>query len=73
MTSYYPHIIFFVYFDSCMTAKHKSVCRLIILIGFLSICMIASAQKKPEEKLGLEVDKWAAKLSRQINYFRYAW
>ena len=39
------------------------MCRLIILIVFLSICIIASAQKKPEKKLGLEVDKWAVKLT----------
>ncbi len=42
-----------------MTAKHKSICRLIILIGFLPICIIASAQT-----LGLDADKWAVKLSK---------
>lgn len=40
------------------------MCRLIILIGFLLICVISSAQKKQEKKLGLEVDKWAVKLTK---------
>ena len=44
-----------------MAAKHKTFCRLIILIGFLPICIIASAQRK----LGLEADKWAVELSKK--------
>jgi len=42
-----------------MAAKHESICRLVIFICFLSTFIITSAQRK----LGLEPDKWAAKLS----------
>jgi tetratricopeptide (TPR) repeat protein/DNA-binding CsgD family transcriptional regulator len=42
-----------------MAVTKKKICRLIILIGLLSVCFIAPAQKK----LGLEPDKWAAILS----------
>jgi hypothetical protein len=39
-----------------MTATRRIIFRLIILIGFLPMCIIASAQERP---LGLEVDEWA--------------
>ncbi len=38
-----------------MGSRKKSICRLSILIGFLSICCIAPAQTK----LGLQVEEWA--------------
>ena len=43
-----------------MSSKKKSICRLSILIGFLSICCIAPAQTK----LGLQVEEWADVLSK---------
>ncbi len=52
-------LVIFTILVNSMVAKHKSISRLIILIGFLSICIIAPAQKE----LGLEPDKWAVKLS----------
>ncbi len=42
-----------------MAATKKRICRLVFLIGFLSICTISTAQNK----LGLEPDKWADILS----------
>jgi DNA-binding CsgD family transcriptional regulator/tetratricopeptide (TPR) repeat protein len=44
-----------------MVTMNKRICRLIILIGFLPMYIITTAQEKP---LGMEVDKWADKLSR---------
>lgn len=43
-----------------MAVQNKTICHLILLIGFLSICFIVSAQKK----LGLEPDEWAVLMSK---------
>ena len=43
-----------------MTATRRNIFHLILLLGFLPTCTIASAQRK----LGLEPDKWAARLSK---------
>jgi len=43
-----------------MTALRRNTLHLILLLGFLPTCIIASAQRK----LGLEPDKWAIELSK---------
>src|SRR6185295_19366353 len=43
-----------------MTATRRNTFHIILLLGLLTTCIIASAQKK----LGLEVDKWAVLLSK---------
>jgi tetratricopeptide (TPR) repeat protein len=43
-----------------MIATRRNVFHLILLLGFLPTCIIASAQRK----LGLEPDKWAVELSK---------
>src|SRR5689334_6506172 len=43
-----------------MTANRRNVLHLILLLGFLPTCVIASAQRK----LGLEPDNWAIELSK---------
>ncbi|HEV8505508.1 MAG TPA: hypothetical protein VGQ53_08915 [Chitinophagaceae bacterium] len=43
-----------------MTAARRNTLHIILLLGFLPTCIIASAQRK----LGLEPDKWAVELSK---------